>query len=102
MKVVNKTKWIDKRLQRLFDRYDLLYFSGKFRDYQVIIDTLPGGTFGTCDWSKRTITIDAEHHKSDRELRGTVLHEMVHPAVRKPRHGVHFFAQIEGLLQKRA
>ena len=101
---MNKTEWSNKRVSRLFDRYNRLYFRGKLSDYRVAIGTLAGGTRGRCYWSKRKITIDAEHHASDRELRGTVLHEMAHAACagRSQGHDVHFFAHVERLLQRGA
>ena len=43
-----------------------------------------------------------DEHANDRQLRGAVLHEMAHAAARKPGHGVHFFAQVERLLRRRA
>jgi hypothetical protein len=96
-----KTKWNDQRLQSLFDRYNRLYFCGTLSNYQVKIATLDEA-LGRCDRSKRIITINVDDHPNDRQLRGTVLHEMAHAAARKPGHGVHFFAQVERLLQRRA
>lgn len=95
-----KTNWNDKRLRRLFDRYDRLYFRGRLSGYRVQIGTL--GYFGLCDDRKRIITIDVARHKTDRELRGTVLHEMCHAVARAPWHSVEFFAQVECLLRKGA
>jgi hypothetical protein len=98
---MNKTIWNDKRLRRLFDRYNRLHFRGKLSNYKVAIDALPDGARGICDWSRRTITIDPEHHVSDREVRGTVLHEMAHAACAGVSHGhdIHFFAEVESLLR---
>jgi hypothetical protein len=95
-----KIKWTDQRLRNLFDRYDRLYWRGKLSGYRVILTPLDS-TFGRCDWRKRVIGIDPDKHTSDRELRGTLLHEMVHAAVRCG-HTVPFFAQMERLITRGA
>jgi len=48
---------------------------------------------------KRRITIDVEQHRSDRQVRSTLLHEMCHAAKREDGHGPAFFAQLERLLR---
>jgi|ERR1700678_2560676 SprT-like family len=60
---------------------------------------------GLCEWKRKVITIDVERHKSDREVRSTLLHEMAHAAasIRGSRgHDPKFFAQLEKLLRLRA
>jgi hypothetical protein len=67
-----------KRLQRLFDRYNRLYWQGKMPVYGVIPATLEENTCGRCDYVKRLIQIDPVKHKHAAQLRGTMLHEMAH------------------------
>jgi len=94
---VNKTD----RLKRLYDRYNRMYFHGRL-SYKIIAAPLPERIMGWCEWSKRAITIDLEKHTSDRQLRGTVLHEMAHEAANHWGHGIHFFAEVEKLLRQGA
>ncbi len=99
------TTWTNERLQSLFDRYNRIYWRGKLPRFRLEIATLDRHIMGQCFHSSRTIKIDLAEHKSDRELRGTLLHEMAH-AGDFPRqyrgHGLRFFAQIERLLRKGA
>ena len=101
---MKKTKWNADRLQRLFDRYNRMYFRRRLLHYRITAGRLDGQVLGQCDWSKRAITIDLEKHTSDRELRGSVLHEMAHAAAERGihGHGIHFFAQVEKLLRQGA
>jgi hypothetical protein len=97
-----KPKWDEQRLQRLFERYDRLYWRRKLKRYRITAASLTNGTQGLCNSSQRTITIDFARHKTDRDLRGTVLHEMAHAAAdtRGSRgHDVVFFAELERLLR---
>jgi len=91
--------WDQTRLRRLFDRYDQKYFFGKLSHYRIVIASLEDHLIGRCEFAKRTIIIDVNKHHSDRELRGTVLHEMAHAAALIPGHGIQFFAQVERLLR---
>lgn len=104
MAAVKKTHWTTRRLRRLYHRYNQLYFRGRLSHYRITAGPLDGRIIGTCEWSKRAITIDVEKQPSDRELRGTVLHEMAHAAAEKGEHGhgIHFFAQVEKLLRQGA
>jgi hypothetical protein len=69
---------MNERLQRLFDRYNRLYWSGKLAGYRVISAKLEN-RLEECDWRKRTIKIDVLRHSSDRELHSTLLHEGFQP-----------------------
>src|SRR6516165_10439346 len=93
------------RLQRLFDRYNQLYWRGKLPAYRVL-DSKLESALGDCDWSRRRIIkIDVQAHASNRELRSTVLHEMCHAAAQERGsrgHDLKFFAQVERLLEKGA
>jgi SprT-like family len=97
-----KTKWNARRLQRLFERYNCTYFRRKLRGCSAVISSLPHGQLGVYMLSKRVIAIDVRKQTSDRELRGTVLHEMAHAAAhsRGSRgHDLKFFAELERLLR---
>jgi len=68
--------------------------------YRFVIATMRDA-MGLCDSTQKVITIDVERHKSDREVRSTVLHEMAHAAadIRGSRgHDSRFFAEVEKLL----
>lgn len=101
---MKKLHWTAERLQRLYDRYNRLYFRGRLSHYRITAAPLPEHIMGLCEWSKRKLTIDLDKHTSDRELRGTVLHEMGHAAAEKGEHGhgIHFFAEVEKLLRQGA
>jgi hypothetical protein len=99
-----KTAWTEQRLRDIFARYNRKYWQGRLPLYRLVIRAMPN-TMGLCDWKRKVITIDVEQHKSDLEVRSTLLHEMAHAAasIRGSRgHDPKFFAQLEKLLQLRA
>jgi len=53
-----------------------------------------------CEFDARVLTIDVAAHTSDREVRATVLHEMIHAVVGNAKGGHHapFWTQLEYLL----
>jgi hypothetical protein len=69
-------------VRELFDRYRTAYFprSRRLRRFSIECRRLQR-EFGLCDYGTRALFIDVERHRSDKELRGTVLHEMIHAAV---------------------
>jgi hypothetical protein len=72
--------------------------------YGLVIATMPDA-MGLCESKRKVITINVEEHKSDRDVRSTLLHEMAHAAasIRGSRgHDPKFFAQLENLLHLRA
>ena len=97
-----KTIWTEKRLSRLFLRYNRLYWKGGLRNFSVSI--APIDYLGFCDSRGHNISINVESHKSDSEIRSTLLHEMAHAAAKTEElsHGYQFWAQIEHLLRRRA
>lgn len=96
--------WSQQRLSRLFDRYNQRYWSGRLPWYRFVVGPDPAhkDALGTCRARQRIIHVDIASHKSDREVRSTLLHEMAHAATKKRSHGVNFFAQLEKLLGKGA
>ena len=95
----------DRRLSRLFQRYNQLYWSGKLPVYRIVPVSDLGSFLGRCDARTRTIEIDVAKHKSARELRSTLLHEMCHVAAHRNGsrgHDAKFFEQLEQLLRKKA
>jgi SprT-like family len=92
--VAIKTTWTDKRLERLFARYNRRYWNGKLPAYSVRVDSTYRG--GYCDKTKRTITLNVESMGSDREIRGALLHEMAHGATRVD-HGTIWRAEMARL-----
>jgi SprT-like family len=73
-----KTTWTDKRLERLFARYNRRYWNGKLPAYSVRVDSTSLGAY--CYRKTRTITMNVESMRSDREVRSVLVHEMVHAA----------------------
>jgi len=99
-----KTVWTEERLRDVFAPYNRKYWRGRLPVYQLVIATMPDAV-GRCESTRKVITIDVEQHKSDREVRSTLLHEMAHAAafIRGSRgHDLKFFAQLEKLLRLRA
>ena len=93
-----------QRLCRLFDRYNRLYWREKLSDCDVTCVHLKS-SMGRYDPLTRTIMIDIAKHRSARELRSTLLHEMCHAAAHQrggQGHGEKFFEQLEHLLRKKA
>ena len=100
----NKSAWTAERLQGMFERYNRKYWKGQLPVYRLAISVMPDAV-GRCDSTRKVITINVEAHKSDREVRSTLLHEMAHAAasIRGSRgHDPKFFAQVEMLLRRRA
>jgi hypothetical protein len=95
-----KTVWTEKRLGRLFERYNRRYWRGRLPDY--VISITPMEHWGQCFRDRHQISIDIDRHGSDREIRSTLLHEMAHAAATGPPHGYQFWAQVERLLRERA
>jgi hypothetical protein len=96
----NKTVWTEKRLLDLFARYNRKYWLGRLPVYRLVIAPLHDAR-GLCESIRRVISIDVDH-KSDRKVRGTLLHQMAHAAARSGGHSLGFFAQVEMLLEKGA
>lgn len=74
-----KTNWTQVRMERLFARYNRRYWDGRLPSYAVAPERLDG-CVGLCDSKARKITVDVDAHRSDAEVRSTVLHEMAHVA----------------------
>ena len=97
------TGWTDTRLTRLFERYRSMYWprSRRLRSFRIENSELER-CLGYCYLSDRLIRVDVKQHGSDRGVRATVLHEMVHAVVGRPGHGAPFWEQLEYLLSRRA
>jgi hypothetical protein len=97
--------WNDDRLTRLFARYQLRYWpaSRRLNAYRIRASSLEGDAVrGRCDFEARVLHVDLSHHLSDRELRATVLHEMIHAVVGRGGHHAPFWTQLEYLLSRNA
>ena len=95
--------WTSLRLGRLFERYRVRYWprSRRLRHYTIAATSLKEA-YGECDYAARVLWIDVAIHRSDREVRATVLHEMAHAVVGRGGHRARFWAQLEYLLSRRA
>jgi hypothetical protein len=93
-------KWTEKRLERLFQHYNRTYWRGRLSGYRITRAGL-SESLGECDLQRKLIRIDTDKHKSDPELRGTLLHEMSHAAARCG-HSIPFFAELERLIRRGA
>jgi hypothetical protein len=76
--------------------------SRRLRTFRIAIQALEGQTYGRCEYSTRTLVVDPSHHPSDRELRATVLHEMIHAVVGRGGHHAPFWTELERLLALKA
>lgn len=95
--------WTAQRLERLFHRYNQRYWRGRLGQYRVVVGPCPDAELiGWHECKSHTITIDVPAHRTDRQVRKTLLHEMCHAAARKPGHGVRFWAHLEHLLRQGA
>src|SRR5712692_4305662 len=102
------TPWSSKRLERLYQRYNRLYWGGRLPNCYLAPVKLsaldptspyPGGvSFGVTDARKR-IVVDVSVHRSDRAVRETLLHEMVHVALGCGAHKQRFIHELERLAQ---
>lgn len=99
-----KYPWTDKRLGKLFRRYNRRYWSGKLSAYSAVVgrSKVNGAEcYGLCERQQHQITINVALHESDLEIRATLLHEMAHAASERG-HGYDFWGEIERLLWQRA
>ncbi len=92
--MATRTSWTDKRLEHLFVRYNRRYWKGTLPVYRVRVDFTYKGAY--CSKKKRTITVNVESMRSDREIRGVLLHEMAHAATRAG-HGATWQAEMARL-----
>jgi len=82
------TAWTDDRLQRLFERYRSRYWPRSRRLLKfTVANSKLDGPWGRCDYDRLTLSVDVDCHPSDRDVRATVLHEMIHAVVSKGGHG---------------
>src|ERR1700674_2334478 len=100
--MVPPSAWTAARLARLFDRYRQRYWptSRRLKTYRVETTSLEGKAYGQCDCKARVLYVDLSLHRSDRELRATVLHEMIHAVVGRGGHHAPFWTQLEYLLSQ--
>jgi SprT-like family len=104
-RMASKTKWSERRLRHLFERYNQIYWRGKLSGYRPAIGALPSNIVGVCNAPKHAIAIDIAKHATDYGIRGTLLHEMAHAAahIRGSRgHDVKFFGELERPLRLKA
>jgi hypothetical protein len=73
---VTKTRWSEKRLVRLFARYNRTYWRGRLPRYRVI-PTILDKAMGQCDWRKLIIQIDPDQHRSERDVRYSYLNATI-------------------------
>jgi hypothetical protein len=99
-----KTAWTITRLERLYARYNRQFWRGRLRNTPVRIAPMDGN-LGLYQENPGKITVDIRKHKSDRQVRSTLLHEMAHAAADERNgevHGSKFWSQIERLLRQNA
>jgi hypothetical protein len=92
--------WTEPRLQLLFARYNRRFWRGLLPSVRARIAKLVD-CYGEWDEERGEIRIDINRHPNDREVRSTLLHEMIH-VVAGEGHGSKFWFQIERLLRQKA
>ena len=91
------TVWTERRLQRLFKRYNKRFWQGGLDNWTVDTDESHcEGLYGHCDGKGRTIHVRVSAHTSDRSVRATLVHEMAHAATNGD-HGTQWRREIERL-----
>ena len=93
------TLWTHKRLQRLFDRYNVKFWGGKLPRYTVIASILTPHELGICHIDERRIEIDPHAALDDREIHATLLHEMAHAATPDDGHGPLWQSEMRRLIR---
>jgi hypothetical protein len=99
------TRWTDRRLRRLFERYNVKFWAGKLPAVKLVAAdySSDGGELGAYFPRALRIVIHAEKCGTDRKVRDTLLHEMCHVAVgRKAGHGPKFNDELIRLYLKGA
>ena len=100
-----KGTWTDRRLSRLFDNYNTLFWKGRLPRCHLEIGAIGDDVLGRIAFADRvSITVDIALHGSDRMIRSTLLHEMAHLGA-GPKcigHGAAFLEQVESLLRQGA
>ena len=103
-------RWPEARLVREFRFFRQLYWPGRLLDFDVTTDVAPVEArmsdgwpmqwWGCCNYSAKTIFINLLEHRSDRQVRSVLLHELCHAAAapRSRGHDVYFFWEVEKLL----
>lgn len=104
---MNPESWTNDRLKKLFNYYDKKYWNGKLPDVVVKQENTSENTWWRYFHEDNHIEIYVAKIKTDKEVRGTLLHEMCHLAAGKKsfRNGGHdsrFFTQVENLLKQKA
>lgn len=100
-----KTRWSNERIRRLFQYYNVKYWGGRLSAEHTVVVGRCENAYGTYSEKTLTITIDAKEarNRGNRHVRATLLHEMIHAAVRsKPGedpHGYRFWQELERLLR---
>jgi hypothetical protein len=96
--------WTDERLSNLFERYRRQYWptSRRLKTFRVKSSSLEGKACGRCEFDERLLLVDVSLNRSDREVRHTLLHEMIHAVVGRGGHHAPFWTQLEYLLSRRA
>jgi hypothetical protein len=99
--MVKRSAWSNRRLSILFDAYRLKFWPSRRRlkSFRIEIATLDDA-YGRCDFERKILLINVDAHPSDRELRATVLHEMVHAVVGRGGHDAAFWQELEYLLSR--
>ena len=75
-----KTLWSEKRLQRLFDRYNKKLWENQLVAWTVDTNENHPGAYGYCNPRTKRISVLLATHRTDREVRATLVHEMAHAA----------------------
>ena len=75
-----KTTWTDERLQRLFQNYNRKFWKGQLAGWIVNAEENHYVAQGYCNRKTKCISVRWEAHRTDMEVRATLVHEMAHAA----------------------
>jgi hypothetical protein len=100
------SRWTTRRLERLYRRYNKIYWEGELPRYYVLPGKLKNNTreaiLGEFHYARPLIVINVDAHKRDTKIRCTLLHEMAHVVVSGRGHEREFLSEMERLLQRGA
>jgi hypothetical protein len=97
-----RSGWTTDRLSRLYERYRRRYWprARRLRRFRIQVSELDDA-WGQCEYETNTLHVDVRG-QSDRHVRSTVLHEMIHAVVGRGGHAAPFWTQLEHLLKGKA
>lgn len=109
--IVRLTAWTNRRLERLFERYNEKFWDGRLNKIKILVADLASdsreriaGRFSLLPIDEAKILVDPAACGSDLEVRRTLLHEMCHLALccMDDDHGPVFLSELKRIWSRGA